>query len=90
MSDDKPKKANGLTKPLTLSADLSDLLGVDKDEKLSRAQVVKALWAYLKEHKLQDPKNKQWCLPDKKMEKIFGSEKFKAFGMAKYLKGHLS
>lgn len=66
------------------------LLSVDKDNKLSRAQVVKMLWAYLKEHKLQDPQNKQWCNPDMKMEKIFGTEKFKAFGMAKYLKGHLS
>jgi len=89
MSGEK-KKANGLTKPLSLSADLADLLSVDKDDKLSRAQVVKMLWAYLKEHKLQDPQNKQWCNPDKKMEKIFGTEKFKAFGMAKYLKGHLS
>jgi len=39
---------------------------------------------------LQDPENKQWFTPDKLMEPVFGKEKIKAFGMAKYLKDHLS
>jgi SWIB/MDM2 domain len=38
----------------------------------------------------QDPENKQWFTPDKTMEPVFGKEKIKAFGMAKYLKDHLS
>jgi len=41
-------------------------------------------------HLLQDPANKQWFTPDKKMAPVFGEEKIKAFGMAKYLKEHLS
>ena len=53
-------------------------------------QVVKRLWAYLKEHNLQDPENKQWFTPDKTMAPVFGTEKIKAFGMSKYLKEHLS
>jgi len=48
------------------------------------------LWAYIKEHKLQDPENKQYFKPDKKMAKIFGEDKLRGFGMAKYLKDHLS
>ena len=39
---------------------------------------------------VQDPENKQWFTPDKLMEPVFGGEKIKAFGMAKYLKEHLS
>ena len=38
----------------------------------------------------QDSENKQYFTPDKLMEPVFGSEKIKAFGMAKYLKDHLS
>ena len=82
------KLGSGLTKPLKLSKDLKDLLGVEEEE-MSRPQVIKHLWAYLKENKLQDQDNKQWFTPDKKMETIFGKEKQKAFGMAKHLKGHL-
>jgi upstream activation factor subunit UAF30 len=83
-------KGSGLTKPLALSDELADLLAVKKGEKLSRPEVVKKLWAYIKEKKLQDPENKQFFKPDKKMEPIFGKERIRAFGMAKFLKGHLS
>merc|ERR1711970_406384 len=86
----KMPKGSGLTKPLNLSAELADLLGVKKGEKLSRPEVFKKLWAYIKEKKLQDPENKQFFKPDKKMEPIFGKEKIRAFGMAKHLNGHLT
>ena len=72
-----------------MSADLTKLLKLPKDEEMSRPQIVKHLLAYLKEHNLQDLENKQWFTPDKAMEPIFGKEKIKAFGMTKYLKGHV-
>merc|ERR1712173_372981 len=83
-------KGSGLTKPLTLSKELAELIGAKKDEKLSRPEVVKRIWAYLKENKLQDPDNKQFFTPDAKMEPVFGKEKVRAFGMAKHLKPHLT
>merc|ERR1711915_1090248 len=86
----KMPKGSGLTKPLKLSPELSTLVGAKKDEKLSRPEVVKRLWAYIQEKKLQDPENKQFFKPDKKMENIFGKDKVRAFGMAKHLKGHLT
>ena len=46
-------KGSGLTKPLGLSDELADLIGAKKGEKLSRPEVVKRLWAYIKEKKLQ-------------------------------------
>merc|ERR1712203_626197 len=85
----KEKKATGLTKPMTLSPELAAIVGAKKDEKLARSEVVKRLWAYLKEKNLQDPENKQWFTPDKLMAPVFGTEKIKAFGMSKYLKEHL-
>ena len=83
------KKVNGFTKPLGLSPDLAALMGVAKDEKLSRPEVVKRLWTYIKDKKLQDQENKQFLTPDEKMAKIFGNEKIKALRMVKYLKEHL-
>merc|ERR1712180_87913 len=83
-------KGSGLTKPLNLSDDLADLVGTKKGEKLSRPEVVKRLWAYIREKKLQDPENKQYFFPDEKMKPIFTEDRIRAFGMAKHLKEHLS
>ena len=66
------KKGTGLQKPLKMSADLTTLPKLLKDEEMSRPQILKHLWAYLKEHNLLDPENKQWFTPDKAMEPIFG------------------
>merc|ERR1711934_285168 len=84
---DNMPKGGGFTKPLKLSADLADIVGV---EKASRAECVKLLWAYLKDKELQDPANKQYFTPDKKMAKVFGSERIRGFGMTKYLNAHLT
>merc|ERR1711978_27469 len=92
-SDDeapKEKKQNGLTKPMTLSSELAAIVGAKKDEKLARSEIVKRLWAYLKEKQLQDPENKQYFTPDELMQPVFGTEKMRAFAMSKYLKDHLS
>merc|ERR1711994_801654 len=83
----KMSKGSGLTKPMKLSAELADIVG---QKEASRAQCIKQLWAYLKKNNLQDPENKQFFTPDKKMAKVFGTEKIRAFSMAKYLSSHLS
>ena len=61
------KKGSGLTKPMKLSADLADIVG---KKEASRAECIKQLWAYLKKNNLQDPENKQFFTPDKKMAKV--------------------
>jgi len=80
-------KGSGLTKPMKLSADLADIVG---KKEASRAECIKQLWAYIKKNNLQDPENKQFFTPDKKMSKVFGSDRIRAFGMAKFLSSHLS
>merc|ERR1712020_763947 len=80
-------KGSGLTQPYKLSPELADIVG---QKEASRAECIKQLWAYLKKHELQDPENKQYFTPDKKMAKIFGTDKLRGFGMAKFLNVHLT
>ena len=80
-------RGEGLKKPMKLSSELSDIVG---QEESSRAELMKLLHAYLKENNLKDPANGQYFTPDKKMSKVFGKDKIKAFSMAKYLKDHLT
>merc|ERR1712076_196416 len=80
-------KGSGLTKPMKLSEDLADIVG---KKEASRAECVKELWAYIKKNDLQDPKNKQFFKPDKKLAKVFGTDRIRGFGMVKFLKTHLS
>ena len=61
-------KGAGLTKPMKLSADLADIVG---KKEASRAECIKQLWAYIKKNNLQDPENKQFFNPDKKMAKVY-------------------
>ena len=84
-----PKKT-GINMELNVSKKLAAIIGTKSGEKISRPQVVKRLWAYLKEHNLQDPENKQYFTPDATMEPVFGNERMKAFSMSKYLKEHLT
>ena len=81
-----PKSENStlppLTKPMKLSPDLADIVG--KDE-ASRAECIKLLWDYIKKNNLQDPEDKQYFIPDKKMAKVFGIDRIRAFGMGKFL-----
>ena len=77
-------------KPHEVSADLAEIIGTKKGAQLSRPQVVKKLWAYITEQKLQDPGNMGVFTPAITMKPIFGEEKVRCLGVSKYLKGHLT
>jgi upstream activation factor subunit UAF30 len=78
---------SAFSKPVQLSEELADIVGTDS---CPRSEVVKKLWAYIKENKLQDPKNKQFAKCDEKLMKVIGVKKFKCFGMTKFLKDHMT
>merc|ERR1712086_1104160 len=77
----------GLTAPKKLSPELADIVG---KKTASRAELMKLLWAYIKKNNLQDPDNKQYFVPDKKMAKVLGADKLRGFGMAKHIGTHLT
>lgn len=54
-------------------------------EKLSRPQVVKRLWNYIKGNGLQNPEDKREILCDPGMKAIFNVDKIDMFKMNKFL-----
>ncbi|KAK9842825.1 hypothetical protein WJX74_002974 [Apatococcus lobatus] len=64
----KKKRKASTTGGSTLSAELSEFLGV---KVMQRCQVVKRLWEYIKANNLQDPENKRRIIPDDKLQTLF-------------------
>lgn len=59
---------NAFNREMALSPELTNVIGVDK---CSRPQVVKLLWAYIKDHNLQNPQDKRQIECDEKLQKLF-------------------
>jgi len=82
-----PKKLNGLQQVLKPSGALAGVVG---SSALSRGDAVSKVWAYIKEHKLQNPANKREILADAKLKPVFGGkDKVDMFEMNKHLAKHL-
>ena len=79
---------SGLAKPMNLSPQLQDIIGPGP---MSRPEVTKALWVYIKENKLQDEKDKRTIVVDEKLAKVFdGQKRVNMFEMTKLVSKHLS
>ncbi|KAF8161261.1 hypothetical protein B0H34DRAFT_673250 [Crassisporium funariophilum] len=76
----------GFAKEFALSEPLAAVLQVDK---LSRLQVVKQLWVYIKGNELQNPDNKREILCDPSLRAVFNVDKIDMFKMNKVLGQHL-
>ncbi len=70
----------------TPSADLAAVIGAAA---AARTEVVKKLWAYIKKHNLQNPKNKRNILADEKLKKVFGKNEVSMFELASLIGKHL-
>ncbi|EKD13590.1 uncharacterized protein L3040_009000 [Drepanopeziza brunnea f. sp. 'multigermtubi'] len=82
---EKPKKG-GFHKQYSLSAPLANVIG---EPTLSRPQVVKKIWEYIKARDLQDPADKRQILCDDKLQMVFKTEKVHMFTMNKILSKQL-
>jgi upstream activation factor subunit UAF30 len=70
----------------TPSAELAAVIGAAS---AARTEVVKKLWAYIKKHNLQNPKNKRNILADDKLKKVFGKNEVSMFELATLIGKHL-
>ena len=76
-----------LLKPLNLSAELEAVVGKGP---MSRGQVVKEIWVYIKKHNLQNPSNKRNILADAKLKPLFGGKgEVTMFEMTKLVSAHM-
>jgi chromatin remodeling complex protein RSC6 len=86
--------SSGFLKPVAISKDIAKFAGWDVKEKKSRVAVTKALCDYIKEHKLQNEKDKRQILPDAKLCKLLNydpktaSQPLTYFHLQSLLKNH--
>ncbi|XP_022763480.1 uncharacterized protein LOC111309002 [Durio zibethinus] len=66
-----PRPLRGIMKPRRVSPEMQALVGVPE---IARTEALKLIWAYIKEHSLQDPENKRIIICDEKLKKIFGGK----------------
>ncbi|OBA19661.1 SWIB-domain-containing protein [Metschnikowia bicuspidata var. bicuspidata NRRL YB-4993] len=89
----KPRKTgartapnNGFNADLLLSPQLQEVIG---SARMSRPQVVKQMWVYIRAHDLQNASDKRQILCDEKLTKIFKKNTVTMFEMNKLLSKHL-
>lgn len=71
---------------ITPDAILAAVVGASAD---SRPQITKKIWDYIKSHKLQDPNDGRYILPDDKLKALFGtSAKVFMTDIPKAIKNH--
>jgi DNA topoisomerase-1 len=84
---EKGKKKSKRTQPAyTLSKELQAIVG---ESQLSRPEVTKKIWDYIKANKLQDPKDKRNIVPDSKLAKVIGKKPVNMMKLAGLLNQHI-
>jgi chromatin remodeling complex protein RSC6 len=74
-------------RPMTIGEALHSIVG---NQPIPRSEVIKRLWAYIKKHNLQDPKEKRNINADAALQKVFGGKKtVSMFEMTKHVNNHL-
>jgi len=89
-------KNNGFSKPVEITTELCQFLGLEKDTKIARTDVTRGITKYIKEHKLQGEDDKRVINADAALTKLLsgGEKKLCAdvpltyFNLQTYLKRH--
>ncbi|EPS58295.1 hypothetical protein M569_16523 [Genlisea aurea] len=76
----------GLSKPCGVSPELQTIVG---QSTLTRTEIVKQLWAYIRKHKLQDPNNKRKIICNDELRLVFDTDCTDMFKMNKLLAKHI-
>jgi chromatin remodeling complex protein RSC6 len=81
----------GFTKPTLISSDLAAFLGLDAKNEISRVEVCKMLYAYIKSNNLQDPSNGRHIVPNDPLRTLLGvkeSDDLTYFNLQSFLRIH--
>ncbi|KAF7828755.1 upstream activation factor subunit spp27-like isoform X1 [Senna tora] len=80
------KKGGGFCKLCRLSPQLQEFVGAPE---MARTEVVKQLWAYIREKNLQDTNNRRNIICDEPLRAMFGVKSIDMFQMNKALSKHI-
>jgi len=89
-----PKRENALEKPVVITNELCEFLGLAVGEKHSRQTVTKTINKYVKDHDLQNPENRRFILLESdeglKLKKLLRDpdQPLTFFNIQRYLKPH--
>jgi upstream activation factor subunit UAF30 len=86
-SDGGAKRVDGIHKPVRPSEKLGAIVG---SEPIPRSEVISRVWSYIRDNKLQDPKDGRQINADDKLKPIFGKDQISMFEMNKRISEHLS
>ncbi|KAI1310823.1 hypothetical protein EDD11_003639 [Mortierella claussenii] len=96
VNEDGTPKVNNFTRPMIISPTLNEVIGhagaigPSGRVEMSRPEVVKQIWVYIKENNLQTENDKRMINCDSKLKTLFGQDQINCFTMNKYLGSHLS
>lgn len=82
----KRRGAGGLNKVCAVTPELEVIVG---QPALPRTEIVKQLWAYIRNHNLQDPGNKRKIICDEALRLVFETDCTDMFKMNKLLSKHI-
>ncbi|KIC74360.1 type I DNA topoisomerase [Candidatus Protochlamydia amoebophila] len=83
---DKPKKV----RQMPVYQVSPELRGIIEVSEITRGDMTKKVWDYIKTHQLQDTNNKRLIIPDAKLSQVFGTtQPVDMFKMATLLSAHL-
>ncbi len=80
------RKSGLIQKTYGLSPELQEICGA---KSLTRPQIVKKLWVYIKAHKCQDAKNRRMINPDNKLSQVIGKKPVDMLKLAGCLSKHI-
>lgn len=83
----KRAQVHGLMKAVQPSTELAAIVG---HTPLPRTEITKRLWDYIKEHRLQDAKNRRMINADAKLRPVVGGqEQISMFDLPKLISRHV-
>lgn len=83
----KVRRKTGLSQlSYSLSPELQEIVG---GKSMTRPEIIKKLWAYIKAHKRQDVKNRRLIIPDAKLSAVLGKKPIDMLKLAGCLNKHV-
>ena len=97
LNEDRKKGENsnsGFMKPVLVSDDLAQFIGVDNKEPITRVLITKKICQHIKDKNLQNPEDRREILPDPALKKLFNitdqdSEPLTYYGIQKRIQRHI-